>query len=191
MIRLRHDTPLTWVALVERELVTFLQDHAANEHRVSRAALTLAIQHPEREELVRELTDVSIEELTHFKQVLGLLEARGAGLGRDHPDPYMRRLMKTIATADREEWLLRRLVLFAIVERRGYERFAMLGEHLADPALAAVYQELARCEARHQGLSLRLARAYFEAPRVDALLDAYLDLEAEAIRARPLAPSLH
>ncbi|MEZ4340266.1 MAG: tRNA isopentenyl-2-thiomethyl-A-37 hydroxylase MiaE [Sandaracinaceae bacterium] len=191
MIRLRHDTPREWVALVERELVVFLQDHAANEHRVSRAALTLAIQHPEREELVRELTDVSIEELSHFKQVLGLLEARGAGLGRDHPDPYMRKLMKAISTADREEWLLRRLVLFAIVERRGYERFAMLGEHLSDPELAAIYQELARSEARHQGLYLRLARVYFDGARVDALLDAYLDLEAEAMRAQPLTPALH
>lgn len=191
MIRLRHDTPREWVDLVERELVAFLQDHASNEHRVSRAALTLAIQHPEREELVRELVDVSIEELSHFKQVLDLLVARGAGLGRDHPDPYMRSLMKAIACSDREEWLLRRLVLFAIVERRGYERFAMLGEHLADPALAAVYKELARSEARHQGLYLRLARTYFEDALVDELLDRFLDLEAEAMRAQPLTPALH
>lgn len=191
MIRLRYDTPRAWVDLVEADLVAFLQDHAANEHRVSRAALTLAIQHPEREELVRELVDVSMEELTHFKQVLELLVARGAGLGRDHPDGYMRTMMKRISTPDHEEWLLRRLVLYALVERRGYERFSMLGEHLADPALAAVYQDLARCEARHQGLYLRLARTYFDADRVDACLDALLDLEAEAMRAQPLRPSLH
>ena len=191
MIRLRHDTPRAWVDVVERDLVAFLQDHAANEQRVSRAALTLAIQHPERETLVRELVDVSIEELEHFRQVLTLLEARGAGLGRDHPDPYMRALMKRISTPDREEWLLRRLVLFAIVERRGYERFALLGEHLADPTLAAHYQELARSEARHHALYLRLARQYFDGARVDPLLDRYLDLEAEAMRAQPLGPTLH
>ena len=191
VLRLRYDTPREWVDLVEANLVAFLQDHAANEHRVSRAALTLAVQHPERVELVRALIDVSIEELEHFKQVHGYLEARGAGLGRDHPDPYMRTLRKRIADSDREVWLLHRLVLFAIVEFRGYERFALLGEHLSDPDLASDYRELARSEARHYSLYLRLARTYFDDARVDALLDRFLDLEAETIRALPLEPSLH
>lgn len=190
MIALRWQTPRRWVDLVEEALVEFLQDHAANEHRVSRAALTLAVQHPEREDLVRQMIDVSIEELSHFKQVHGLLEARGATLGRDHPDPYMRSLRKAISDPDREAWLRNRLVMFGIVERRGYERFAMLGDHLSDPALAAVYQDLARSEARHQGLYLRLARAHF-GDAVDPLLERYLDLEAETIARQPLGPTLH
>jgi len=190
VISLRWQTPARWVDVVEDALVDFLQDHAANEHRVSRAALTLAVQHPEREELVRAMIDVSLEELTHFKQVHGLLEARGATLGRDHPDPYMRSLRKAISDPDRETWLRNRLVLFGIVERRGYERFAMLGERLSDPELRAIYQELARSEARHQGLYLRLARAYF-GDAVDPVLDRYLDLEAETIARQPLGPALH
>lgn len=191
MLRLRHDTPAEWVGVVEGDLVAFLQDHAANERRVSRSALTLAVQHPEKEALVDALVEVSLEELTHFKQVYDLLRARGATLAQDSPDPYMKRLHKARATADREKWLLERLVLSAVVEARGYERFAMLGGALTDRRLRELYRGLAQAEARHQGMYLRLARTYFTAPEVEPTLDAVLDLEAEVARAMPLAPTLH
>lgn len=191
MLRLRHPTPAEWLDVVEADLVAFLQDHAANERRVSRSALTLAVQHPEKEALVDTLVDVSLEELTHFKQVYDLLRERGASLAQDSPDPYMKRLHKARATADRERWLLERLVLSAVVEARGYERFAMLGGALTDRRLREIYRALAQAEARHQGLYLRLARQYFPSAEVDATLDEVLDLEAEIARSLPLAPSLH
>ena len=190
-LRLRHETPPEWVARVEADVVAFLQDHAANERRVSRAALTLAVQHPERRELVAALIDVSIEELEHFRLVHRLLEDRGATLAQDSPDPYMKRLHRALSHSDRDTWLRRRLVLSAVVEARGYERFALLGERLEDTALRATYRELARSEARHKGLYLRLARHYFAARVVAADLDAILDLEADVIASRPLGPTLH
>jgi tRNA-(ms[2]io[6]A)-hydroxylase len=191
MLRLRHDTPAEWLQRVEADVIAFLQDHAANERRVSRSALTLAVQHPERRELVDALVDVSVEELEHFRLVYGLLKARGATLAQDSPDPYMKRLHRALADPDRETWLLRRLVLSAVVEARGYERFALLGEGLRDAALRETYRALARAEARHKGLYLRLARTYFPADRVEAVLDRVLDLEAEVLRALPLGPTLH
>lgn len=191
MIKLRHATERRWVDLVEADLITFLQDHAANEHRVSRSALSLALQFPERSELVDAMVEVSVEELAHFKLVYELLKARGATLGQDQPDPYMRALRKRLADSDRETWLLHRLVFFGIVECRGYERFALLGEHLSDEALRETYRELARSEARHQGLYLRLARTYFDEAQVDEKLDAFLDVEAEIMAAQPLRPALH
>ncbi len=191
MLKLRYATPAAWVDVVEADLVGFLQDHAANEHRVSRSALSLALQFPERRELVDAMVDVSMEELEHFKLVYELLKARGASLGQEHPDPYMRQLRKRLADPDREVWLLHRLVLFAIVERRGYERFAMLGDGLSDPSLRDTYQELARSEARHHALYLRLARQYFDAALVDERLERFLDIEAEVMRGQPLGPSLH
>lgn len=191
MIKLRHTTPREWVDIVEADLVAFLQDHAANEHRVSRSSLSLALQFPQRTELVDAMVDVSVEELAHFKLVYELLRERGASLGQDQPDPYMRALRKRLASSDRETWLLHRLVFFSIVECRGYERFALLGEHLSDPALRETYRELARSEARHQGLYLRLARTYFDEALVDEKLDAFLDLEAEIMAAQPLRPALH
>ncbi|MEQ8455480.1 MAG: tRNA isopentenyl-2-thiomethyl-A-37 hydroxylase MiaE [Sandaracinaceae bacterium] len=191
MLKLRHDTAPEWVPLVERELIAFLQDHAANERRVSRSALTLAVQHPERAELVDAMVHVSLEELEHFKLVYELLKARGAPLAQDAPDPYMKALRKRLADPDRSKWLLHRLVLFAVVEARGYERFAMLAEGLSDPGLRETYAELARCEARHQGLYLRLARTYYAAEEVETHLDRVLDLEAALLRELPLRPALH
>ena len=191
MLALRHTTPPEWVDVVRKDLTAFLQDHAANERRVSNAALTLAVQHPERRELVDAMVDVSLEELEHFRLVYRLLVDRGASLCRDAPDPYMKQLRKAVAHPDRERWLLHRLVLFSIVEARGFERFALLGEGLDEPALRETYAELARCEARHQGLYLRLARTYFERDAVDAQLERFLDLEAEILEALPLRPALH
>ena len=79
----------------------------------------------------------------------------------------------------------------AVVEARGYERFAMLAEGLSDPGLRETYAELARCEARHQGLYLRLARTYYAAEEVETHLDRVLDLEAALLRELPLRPALH
>lgn len=179
------------MALVEARLVPFLQDHAANERRVSNAALTLAVQHPDRAELVDAMVETSLEELTHFRLVYRLLKERGATLSREAPDAYMKRLRRETAHRDRERWLLHRLVLFAIVEARGFERFSMLGEGLSDPALRETYAALARAEARHKGLYLRLARGMFDEADVNERLDRFLDLEAEVIGALPLRAALH
>lgn len=191
MIELRHRTPPAWVEIVEQNLVAFLQDHAANERRVSQAALALAVQHPERRELVAAMVEVAVEELEHFRLVYRLLDARDATLSREARDPYMKRLRAAIAAPDKDEALLGALVLSAIVEARGFERFALLADGLADPALRRLYADLARAEARHQGLYLRLARRSFEDAEVDARLDALLTLEAEVLRSLPLRPALH
>lgn len=191
MIALRHTTPRAWVDAVEADLVAFLQDHAANERRVSNAALTLAVQHPEERALVDAMVEVAHEELTHFKLVYGLLRERGASLSRDAPDLYMKHLRKAVAHSDRDRWLLHRLVLFAIVEARGFERFSLLAEHLSDASLRETYAELARSEARHQGLYLRLARSIFDAADVDERLDAFLAIEGETLAAQPLRAALH
>ncbi|MFK7991691.1 MAG: tRNA isopentenyl-2-thiomethyl-A-37 hydroxylase MiaE [Sandaracinaceae bacterium] len=191
-LELRHATPEDeWVTLVESRLVPFLQDHAANERRVSNAALTLAVQHPDRAELVDAMVETSLEELTHFRLVYRLLKERGATLSREAPDPYMKRLRRETSHRDREVWLLHRLVLFAIVEARGFERFSMLADGLSDPSLREVYGGLARAEARHKGLYLRLARASFDESDVARCLDRFLDLEADVIGSLPLRAALH
>jgi len=158
---------------------------------VSRAALSLAVQYPERIQLVDAMIDLSREELAHFERIYRMLRACNASLGHEHPDPYMRALRKQLSNPDREEWLLRRLILFAVVECRGYERFQLLADHLVDRSIGAIYQEIARSEARHQGLYLRLARSYFVPSRVEPILDRILDIEAETMSAQRLQATLH
>jgi tRNA-(ms[2]io[6]A)-hydroxylase len=191
VLALRFQTDPAWAQIALADLDAFLQDHAANERKVSQSALTLLVQHPDRRELVDALVDVAEEEMVHFRQVYRLLVERGSGLAQDAPDPYMGALRRAIRTNPVDDFLLDRLVLFAIVEARGCERFALLAEALPPGDLKDFYEELVRSEARHHGLYLRLARTYFDAADVDARLDALLDAEAEVMRGLPLRPAMH
>ncbi len=191
MLRLRYDTPREWVAIVEDDFDAFLQDHAANERKVSASAMKLAVQHPELDELVGALVDVAAEELEHFRLIYRHLVARGQRLAQDAPDPYMTQLRNRTRHSDRSLYLLDRLLLFGIVEARGCERFTLLSEDLSDPAWRAVYGELAQSEARHHGLYLRLARRYYDDALVSARSNELLDLEADIARGLPLYPRLH
>jgi tRNA-(ms[2]io[6]A)-hydroxylase len=195
MLKLRHDTPREWGRVALAQLDAFLQDHAANERKVSQSALALVAQHPQHRALTDALIPIAEEELVHFRQVYELLIARGQTLVLDPPDPYMRALRRAIASSDIDGYLLDRLVLFGIIEARGCERFALMAAALAeagtDPALTAFYEDLVRSEARHHATYLKLARTYFDEAQVEARLDALLDLEAEVARGLPLRPALH
>jgi tRNA-(ms[2]io[6]A)-hydroxylase len=191
MLRLRYDTPNAWVEVVNADLDAFLQDHAANERKVSASAMKLAVQHPERRELCDALVEVACEELQHFKLVYGWLVARGIGLAQDAPDRYMTGLRRVTKSADATRYLLDRLLLFGIVEARGCERFAMLATGIADEALREAYVSLTQSEARHHATYLRLAKLYFDEALVNERADELLELEATVVRALPLGPRLH
>lgn len=191
MLALRTPTSPAWIDAVVADFTAFLQDHAANERKVSQAALLLAVHHPELDDLVAATIEVAEEELLHFKQVYLLLRERGASLAQDQPDPYMGALRKLIRTKDVREFLLDRLVLFSIVEARGCERFAIVAEHHPDAAIRAFYLDLVRSEARHHGLYLRLARQLFGEGVADARLDQLLDAEAGIISTLPVRAALH
>ncbi|MEM1032469.1 MAG: tRNA-(ms[2]io[6]A)-hydroxylase [Myxococcota bacterium] len=191
MLRLRYETSPAWVEAVQGHMDAFLQDHAANERKVSHSAMTLAAQHPGREALVEAMIDVAREELDHFEQVFRLLQARGVPLAHDVPDPYMGRLFKAVKSSEADRYLLDRLILFGIVEARACERFLLVGKALTDEDLAAFYLDLARSEARHHALYITLARRYFDGAQVDERLDALLDLESEVLASIPIRPRLH
>jgi len=195
MLKLRHDTPREWGRLALAQLDAFLQDHAANERKVSQSAIALVAQHPQHRALTDALIPIAEEELQHFRQVYEILLQRGQTLVVDAPDPYMRALRKAIANPQIERYLLDRLVLFAIIEARGCERFALMAEALAEagtePALTAFYEDLVRSESRHHATYLKLARTYFDPGRVAERASELLDLEAEIARGLPLRPALH
>ena len=191
MLQLRYQTPHHWTDIVLTDLDAFLQDHAANERKVSGSALTLAVQHPEKDRLVSALIGVAREELEHFARIYEVLRSRGCHLAHDTPDPYMTALFRQVRKPDVNAYLLDRLVLYAIIEARGCERFALLQAALQPGRLKDIYAELIRSEARHHALYLELARAYFDRDRVSARLDELLDIEASVIRNLPLRSVLH
>ena len=143
MLRLRHDTPPAWFEAVSGDLTAFLQDHAHNERKVSQSALVLATHYPTHAELVDAALEIADEELQHFRLLWGILKARGADLGYDMPDPYMKGMFAPMRKKHMDEYLLDRLIVYAIVEARGCERFALVARGLgeADP-LGRTYLEL-------------------------------------------------
>jgi len=191
MLRLRITTSDAWVDAVVGDLDGFLKDHAANERKVSASAMTLVVHYPERRPLVDAMIGLAREELEHFVRVYDLLIARGQTLGQDAPDPYMRAMRRLIRKRDIEEYLLDRLIVFGVVEARACERFARLGKLLPDASLREFYRGLARAEARHHGLFLRLAHRYGVCRAVTARLAEVLDAEAEIATSLPLRAALH
>lgn len=190
-LELRFATPPDWLRAVESDVDAFLQDHAANERKVCHSALTLAAQYPGRLQLVDASIEIAREELEHFMQVHALLKRRGRGLAQDAPDPYVGGMRRLERKGREGLQLMDRLLIFSVVEARGYERFAILAGGLSDASLRDFYAELARSEARHRATYLRLARNYFGAEAVAPRLSEMLDAEAELAAAQPLRAALH
>ena len=191
MLRLRSASSGAWVDAVGRDVIAFLQDHAANERKVSGSALRLAVQYPSRSALVDAMVGLAREELEHFTRVSRLLTARGATLAQDAPDPYMTALRRLMRKRDVEEYLLDRLIVFGVVEARACERFTVLSHALADERLHEFYRALGRAEARHHGVFLRLAHHYGRCAAVSARLSEVLDSEAEIVAGLPVRAALH
>lgn len=191
MLGLRYDTPEEYKAIVCADFDAVLQDHAANERKAAASAMALMTQHPKRTDLVEAMIAMAREELEHFEQVYEILTKRGATLGYDMPDPYAGPLRRAVRKQDVNEYLLDRLIVFAIIEARGCERFSMIADALEGGELKQYYGELVHCEAKHHALYLRLARKYFDDDDVSHRLDELLDLEAKIVRSLPLRPALH
>ena len=103
----------------------------------------------------------------------------------------MTALHKLIRRKDSEHYLLDRLLVFGLVEARGCERFYMLGQHMKDAGWREFYAGLAKAEARHHGLFIRLARHYFSEDVIRNRVDELLTAEAEIAQALPLRAALH
>ena len=160
VLGLRCATDPQWVQTVLNDLDAFLLDHASNERKASALAMSLVAHYPDRDVLVREMIQVAQEELEHFRRVFEIIDARGLVLAADIRDPYVRALLEQLRKG-RDPYFLDRLLVAGVVEARGCERFGLLGEALPPGELKDFYQDIARSEARHHGLFLRLARTYF------------------------------
>ena len=97
--------------------------------------MTLVAHYPDRSELVEAMIDLAIEELSHFKQVMKIIASRNLIIGNEKKDPYVNLLRQNIDKSDSEAYLLDRLLLGAVIEARGEERFNLLAQDLADQAL--------------------------------------------------------
>lgn len=188
--RLDWQTPPEWVARVEREPLRLLSDHAHCELKAAASAQAMLAKNGHLGELVDALSGVAIEELEHFRTVLGLLRARGGELMAQDVNPYAEALLAS-AAASRKVRFLDRLLVAELIEARSLERFHLLAEHLADPELAQLYRSLMASEASHQALFDQLARVLYDEDQVQARQRELRGLEAEVMAQLPFDYRVH
>ena len=189
-LKLKCDSSDLWLKAVLNDFDTFLLDHASNEKKAASVALSLVAHYPDKPDLVSAAIDISIEELCHYREVFALIRDRNLILAADRKDAYVNQLRAAFRQG-REDYFLDRLLVAAIVEARGLERFARIAEALSEEGLKGFYQSLARSEARHSELFLSLAQRYFEADCVQVRLESLLDLEARILESLPPRAALH
>ena len=187
---LRHATSLQWVNTVLDNFDTFLNDHAQAEKKASGMAMSMVSHYPDRTELVNAMVDLAIEELAHFREVLKLMHAQGLQLGSDEKDPYVNQLRQCLRKGS-EVYMLDRLLIAAIIEARGCERFALIAQHHPDTAMQRFYQLIADSEAKHHLLFVELSTHYFDTDVIEERLDALLDSEANIVSTLPIRAALH
>lgn len=179
-----------WFDVVMSDFGAFLQDHASCEKKAAGMALSMLAHYPDRKELVREMVELAREEMEHFAQVFQLLDARDLSLGKDGKDPYVNQLRGQCLRGT-DAFFLDQLLLGAIIEARGCERFQIVANRHPEEEIRNFYQELVRSEARHRGLFLRLARTYFPVEDVNDRYEEMLRREEAIIAQLPLRPALH
>jgi tRNA-(ms[2]io[6]A)-hydroxylase len=190
VFKLKYETPESWAAVALADFDAFLLNHAACERKASSLGMMFVAKYPDRTKLLDPLIEFAREELEHFHQVYRMIEARGLQLSKDETDPYIKQFMDLLRHG-RDDRLLDRLVMTAVVEARGLERFSLVAGALPPGEMKDFYTELAKSEARHKGLFIKLARLYFEEEAIQERLRFFLEEEARIVKALPLRPAVH
>ena len=190
MMELLAKTSPAWIEQVLADFDSFLLDHASAERKAAAMATSFVVQYPDKYLLHIPLIRLAREELLHYQQVMALVHKRKLVWERDEKDPYIKGLLQHLCT-DRDIRLLDRLIVGAVVEARGVERFGLVGEHLSDEKLSRFYKRLSKSEANHVDLFLKLAGKYFTQEEIEHRLQHWLVLEAQAMSAVAPRAALH
>ena len=187
MLGLQAATDAAWAEGALRDLDEVLRDHAHCEMKAASNAMSLAVRHGDRPELVRALLELAEEELRHFRRVHEMLVARGIPLGTPPIDPYAAAL-RTASTRHGKSpsVVVDRLLVGALIEARSCERFRILSERAPEEELRALYRELLASEAGHYRTFLDLAIAEGARDGVDeatvrARLRAFAEVEGAIV----------
>lgn len=172
-----------WVNIAEKNISDILTDHAYCEQKAASSCISLIVQFPERSELVDMLTPVVAEEWSHFERVMEEMKRRGFTLGFQRKDEYVEELQKLIKKGgSRDQLLMEKLLMNALIEARSCERFRLLSKHIPDAALSKFYYELMVSEAGHYKNFLRLAKVYNPAEKVMERWREWLEGEAKIMK---------
>ena len=192
MLGLKLPTDPRWVNIVEKNIEEILTDHAYCEQKATSTAISLIVSFPEYTDLVKEMTALVKEEISHFKMVHDKILERGWVLGRDRKDDYVIQLLKFFPKGgSRTTQLVHRLLYAALIEARSCERFRLLSEELEDKELAEFYRRLMVSEANHYTMFLGFARQYGDRAEVDNKWKQLLVYEAQIMENLSKSSAIH
>lgn len=183
VLGLELPTDPRWVDIAEKNISDILTDHAYCEQKAASSCISLIVQFPDRQELVDMLTPVVAEEWSHFERVLEEMKKRGFRLGIQRKDEYVDKLMKLQKKGgSRDQLLMEKLLMNALIEARSCERFRLLWKHIPDSELSVFYYELMVSEAGHYKNFLKLAKAYNPEELVMRRWNEWLEGEAQIVK---------
>jgi tRNA-(ms[2]io[6]A)-hydroxylase len=183
MLGLKLPTDPRWVNLAEKSLEEILTDHAYCEQKAASTCISLIQVFPDKERLVDEVSPVVTEEWGHFRMVLKELKKRDLKLGKQRSDEYVKELIKFQKKGgNREDQLLEKLLMAALIEARSCERFRLLSEGLADEEMRNFYHEFMVSEAGHYKMFIYLANNYINPDKVKKRWQEWLEFEASVMK---------
>jgi len=172
-----------WIDVAGKKIEDILVDHAYCEQKAASSCISLIVNYPEKDLLVEMLTPVVAEEWSHFERVIEELRKRGFGLGKQRKDEYVDALQKVIKKGgSRDEQLVEKLLMNALIEARSCERFKILWKNIPDQGLSKFYYELMVSEAGHYKNFLQLAKSYLPEDKVMKRWTELLEQEAEIVK---------
>jgi tRNA-(ms[2]io[6]A)-hydroxylase len=172
-----------WVNIAGKNIEDILVDHAYCEQKAASSCISLIVNYPDKDKLVEMLTPVVAEEWAHFERVVEALRKRGYSLGRQRKDEYVDRLMQVLRKGgSRDQQLVEKLLMNALIEARSCERFKLLWKNIGDEELSKFYYELMVSEAGHYKNFLLLAKEYMAEDVVMARWHELLEQEAAIMR---------
>jgi tRNA-(ms[2]io[6]A)-hydroxylase len=183
VLGLELPTDPRWVNVAEKNISEILTDHAWCEQKAASSCISLVVQFPDRGELVDTLTPVVAEEWSHFERVLEEIRKRGFRLGLQRKDEYVEKLQTIVKKGgSRDQLLMEKLLMNALIEARSCERFRLLWKHIPDTELSKFYYELMVSEASHYKNFLKLAKVYNPEDKVMQRWSEWLESEAEIMK---------
>jgi tRNA-(ms[2]io[6]A)-hydroxylase len=193
ILGLHLPTDPRWANLTAVSLEDILTDHAYCEQKAATSCISLIQRHPDKVELVNELSPIVTEEWGHFRLVLQELRKRNLQLGKQRKDEYVNKLLEFEVKGGREEdRLMDKLLLCALIEARSCERFKRLSESLNDDYLRNFYRRFMESEAGHYATFIELAETYINKEKVRSRWNEWLVYEADVMRhLTPKADRMH
>ena len=193
ILGLKLPTDPRWADMVKSSLEDILTDHAYCEQKAASTCISIITKFPDFPGIVEKLSPLVTEEWGHFRMVLRELKKRKLNLGAQRKDHYVNELMKLVRNGiSRQELLVEKLLVFALIEARSCERFKVLSEQMEDDELKRFYHDLMVAEAGHYRLFIDLANLQMEEEIVRKRWNELLLAELEIMKSlEPRGDRIH